>query len=146
MHTFRTKKYLILIAVAVMLSLVTIRWHSQDGVPFCVNSAGCQARETLRGKVTTTTYGYPAPYRQVVKFNPANTNEASGGYAGYKEARIETQKFSIINLAANILFWFALLHLASRYIWPIKQQAREAGPPTATPLSPSTDTELRVSQ
>jgi hypothetical protein len=102
--------------LSLVLSLAIIRWHGRENVPFCANSAGCPATTTLRGDVTTTLYGYPSTYRQVEKFVPANTNESSGGYAGYAEAKIEREGMSIPKIISNFVFWFALLHLLSRFI------------------------------
>jgi hypothetical protein len=81
----------------------------------------------MRGNVTTHTYGFPSTYRQVEKFTPANTNPSSGGYAGYKEAEIETVQTSIPKIISNFVFWFALLHLLSRFIRERKQKQATAG-------------------
>jgi hypothetical protein len=137
MNAFKAKKYLIIAALALVLSLAVIRWNTEENVPFCVNSAGCSATNTLRGDVTTTTYGYPSTYRQVEKFVPANTNETSGGYAGYKEAQIEREGLSIPKIVSNVVFWFALLHLLSRFIKhpKIKSQAVPSAPNEETPDS-----------
>lgn len=133
LSNFTARKYLAIAALSVVLSLAIVRWHTQDSVPFCVNAAGCRANETLRGNVTTTTYGFPATYRQVEKFNPANTNPASGGYPGYKEAKAELQGFSLFYVITNFVFWFALLHFVARFIRPRKQ----AGPDVAGPAVPT---------
>lgn len=135
MKSFQARKYLIVVILSVVLSLAIIRWHVQDGVPFCVNSAGCSARETLRGKVTTTTYGFPATYRQVEKFNPANTNPSSGGYPGYAEAKYDTQGFSVFKVVTNIVFWFALLHLLASFL-PKRQKSAQT---SSTNLGLNTD-------
>jgi len=118
MNKFTAKKIALITLLSVVLSFAIIRWHSVENVPFCHYSAGCAADANPKGDIKVTTYGYPLAYRQVEKFNPKNSNESAPNYAGFAEAKVEDPNFSPASAIANIIFWFALLHLLSGIIRP----------------------------
>ncbi|GEM_PF-2887290 len=111
-----TKKYLILAAVSLLLSLIIIRWHSVDNVSFCTNVPGCQ-NEQPRGKITERTYGFPLAYKKVTSFRPSASSNATAA-VNLKETSIENQSFSAPSVIVSALFWFGLLHLLGRFIKP----------------------------
>lgn len=128
------KKLGIVFLISLTLSLLTIRWHSVDNVPFCHYSAGCAGSAEPRGKITITTYGYPLAYRQLQGFSPKNGNESSPDYAGYAYTRVENPGFSLLSLVMNVVFWCGLLYALSRFIprkMPLKKPA--APPPAEVP-------------
>jgi hypothetical protein len=116
MNVEAAKKSGVIVLVSLALSLLIIRWHSIDNVPFCHYSAGCTPAATPRGKITVTTYGYPLSYRQVQGFSPSNSSESSPNYTGYAYTRVENLGFSLPSLVMDAVFWFALLSLLSRYV------------------------------
>jgi hypothetical protein len=128
MNAFTAKKLAVVLGLALLLSLAVIRSHSISNVPFCHYAAGCRPDAQPRGKIATRTYGYPLAYRQVQIFNPANSNEKSRDYAGYAETRVESQAFSLPSVIVNVIFWFALLHLLSRFVRPTKTLVPKAAP------------------
>ncbi|HUP26613.1 MAG TPA: hypothetical protein VM124_03155 [Candidatus Limnocylindrales bacterium] len=103
------KKYLIILAIAFMPSILAFRIHSVDNVPFCIHAAGCSFNLEPKGKVTERHYGYPLSYKATSTFTLKNNNQSMPNYAGYAEATAEQQALSIVNIVLNVIFWFALL-------------------------------------
>jgi hypothetical protein len=114
--SFSTKKYLILAAVSLLLSLVIIRWHSVDNVSFCTNVPGCQ-NEQPSGKITERTYGFPLTYKKVTTFRPSASSNSTAA-SSQKETSIENQAFSVPSVIVSAIFWFGLLQLLSRFLKP----------------------------
>ncbi len=127
MTTYEIKKLLIVIGSSLVLSLCIIRWHSIGNISFCIHSAGCQF-EDPKGTVTIRTYGFPLTYKQVSTFRPTNHDEKAANYAGYAEASIENQSFSILSVVGSAIFWFGLLHLGSRSIKPRQKTTVQDAP------------------
>ncbi len=118
MNRFTAQKIAVITLLSVVLSFGIIRWHSVENVAFCHYSAGCAPDANPKGDIKVTDYGYPLSYRQVEKFNPNNSDESAPDYAGFAEAKVENPNFSLASAIANIVFWFALLHLLSGFIRP----------------------------
>jgi hypothetical protein len=115
MSGFSAKKYLIMAAISLALSLGIIRWHSVANISFCQFTAGCRYQDP-KGTITTKIYGYPLAYKQTTSFRPLHNDEKKPDYEGYTETSIETLSFSVPSVLINSLFWFALLHLVGRLI------------------------------
>src|SRR5437870_4842794 len=101
MKNINFKKYLILSALAIVLSVAIVRIHSVSNVPFCINAAGCTFQYEPKGQVVERQYGYPLTYKKTSTFRPQNNDSTQKNYAGYAGATIEQQRLSIINIVVN---------------------------------------------
>jgi hypothetical protein len=120
MKIFGAKRFFVLFAISLVLSLVIIRWHSVGNVSFCQFTPGCQFQNP-KGTITERTYGYPLAYKKVTTFRPAHNDESKPDYAGYAVTSVENQSFSIPSVLMDVLFWFGVLYLVS-HLFKTKQK------------------------
>lgn len=102
--------YLVIIVISVIAGILINTKQSLNNVSACVRAPGCveQDKQPI-GKLTTNNYGFPATYKQVITFEPANSNEKASNYAGYASASAETKSTSVLHIVINVLFWAAVL-------------------------------------
>ncbi len=124
------KKYLIILVIAIIPSVLAIRMHSVDNVPFCIDAAGCGSNLEPKGKVTDRQYGYPLSYKRSSTFIPKNNKQNAPNYAGYAEATTDQQSISIVNMVINVIFWFALLRTLAELLPAKKTKEQPAAPVT----------------
>ena len=102
--------YLVIIIISVIAGTLINTKESLSNVSACVRAPGCIDRDKQPlGKLTTNSYGFPATYKQVITFEPVNSNEKASNYAGYASATAETKSTSILGIVINVLFWAVFL-------------------------------------
>ncbi len=115
----KTKQVFILIIVSLALSVGINLWHVRDNVPFCLDSPACNLNMEPKGTITKHYYGYPVNYKAKEIFEPINKDEKKPNYAGFASAETDLQRFNLVNIIINVVFWFALLKLITNLL-PIK--------------------------
>ena len=107
---------ILLLLVSLILSAGIIHWHSVGNVPFCLDSPVCRFDMEPTGTIKKLYFGYPLSYKITSTFYPINNDANKPNYAGFAQASAEPQKFTVINIFINVLFWFALLRLITALI------------------------------
>lgn len=87
---------------AIILSTVPARSHTVT-VPegFAFGNPKSQQRMVSSGSYTVKRYGFPATYREVQSFSPADYS--------YAAVSFEQQGTSVVYVVVNIVFWLGLL-------------------------------------
>jgi hypothetical protein len=118
------RNILISLVIAILASIFVNTWGSISNVSACVQAPGClQQQDQPIGKLTTKHYGFPAPYKTTVTFEPNNSNEKASNYAGYASASTTTQPVNYVLIIIDIVFWFALLYLVTMHVPVAKRKA-----------------------
>lgn len=124
MNTLLSKRSALFLVLAIILSTAIVRTHSVSNVTACTQSPACTYPNSMpTGTLTTSQYGYPLHYREVVSFVPVNNNEHAPHYAGFASSSVETQGISKVDIVVNIIFWFALLTSLAMFI-PLNRTAK----------------------